>query len=53
LLFLECNFSVVYKLEKSHSIANALSRLPTSKEPSGVLDQITNAPLFLFQPTWL
>jgi hypothetical protein len=44
---------MVYKPKKSHSIANALSHLPTFDEPSGVLDQIANATLFLLQLTWL
>ncbi len=49
LLFLKYNFSMVYKLEKSHSILNVLSYLPTSNEPNGVPDQVVDAPLFLLQ----
>jgi hypothetical protein len=44
---------MVYKPRKSHSIANELSCLPTSNEPSEMLDQVINAPLFLLQLTWL
>jgi len=49
LMFLEYNFWVVYKPEKSHLVTDAFFRLSTSKKPSGMLDQITDAPLFLLQ----
>jgi hypothetical protein len=45
LLFLKYDFSVVYKLGKSHSIMEVLSYFSASYEPSGVLGQITDAPL--------
>ncbi len=53
MLFLEYDFLVVYKLGKSHLVADALSRLPTFDEPSGMPNQITNVPLFLLQLAWL
>jgi hypothetical protein len=46
LLFLEYDFTVVYKLSKTHVVADALSRLPDITKPIGVLDQTTNARLF-------
>jgi len=50
LLFLEYDFSMIYKPEKSHSVVDALSHLSTSDESNGVLDQITHATLFLLKP---
>jgi len=44
LLFLEYDFSVVYKPKKSHSIVDASSYLLAFEEPSGALDQIIDAP---------
>jgi hypothetical protein len=38
LLFLEYDFSIVYKLKKSNWVANALSRLPNLVEPTKILD---------------
>jgi hypothetical protein len=49
LLILIYDFSMVYKPEKPHSILDALSCLPTSDEPSGVLNQVVDAPFFLLQ----
>jgi hypothetical protein len=34
-------------------VANALFKLPNSKEPMGVHDQKSNAILFQMQPMWL
>jgi len=53
LLFFKYDFSMVYKLEKSHSCLDALSHLPTSDEPSGVPNQVVNVPLFLLQLAFL
>ncbi len=53
LLFLEYDFIVVYKLNKSHVIVDALSRLPNITEPIGVLDQTTYTSLFYTEPEWL
>jgi hypothetical protein len=44
---------VAYKLEKSHSVVDVLSHRPASNEPSGVPNQVIDAPLFLLQSTWL
>ncbi len=38
LLFLEYEFTVVYKLGRTHVAADVLSRRPNSSEPLGVLD---------------
>jgi hypothetical protein len=38
LLFLEYDFKIVYKLGRSHLMANALSRLPNQAKLVGVLD---------------
>jgi hypothetical protein len=53
LLFLEYDFTIVYKPSKTHVVINALSRLPNSIEPIGVLDQTTYANLFYIGPEWL
>jgi hypothetical protein len=49
LLFLECDFLMIYKLEKSHSMVDALFHLLASNESSGVLNQIINVTLFLLK----
>jgi hypothetical protein len=51
LLFLEYDFSVLYKLNKPHSIVDVLSQLPNSIENKGVLNQILNVTFFTLQPT--
>ncbi len=38
LLFLEYNFKIVYKPNKSHLMVDALNRFPNQAEPVGVLD---------------
>jgi hypothetical protein len=38
LLFLEYDFKIIYKLGRSHLMANALSRLPNQVQLVGVLD---------------
>jgi hypothetical protein len=53
MLFLEYNFKIVYKLGKSHLMANVLSRFPNQAKLVGVLDQTTNAHLLTLQPKWL
>ncbi len=45
LLFLEYDFTIVYKLSKIHVIANALNRLLDVTKPSRVLKHTTNASL--------
>jgi hypothetical protein len=53
LLFLEYDFTVVYKLGKIHVVVDALSRLPNITKPISVFDQTTNASLFYIEPKWL
>jgi hypothetical protein len=36
-LFLEYDFTIVYKPGRTHEVANALSRLPDIRKPIGVL----------------
>jgi hypothetical protein len=50
LLFLEYDFTIVYKLGKIHVVANALLRLPNIIEPTCVHDQTTNVSLFYIKP---
>jgi hypothetical protein len=38
LLFLEYEFTIVYKLGKTHVVVDVLSKLPYSSKPLGVLD---------------
>ncbi len=38
LLFLEYEFTIVYKLGKTHVVVDVLSKLPDIIEPLGVLD---------------
>ncbi len=42
LLFLEYEFTIIYKLSRTHVVTNILSRLPYSSNPLGVLDQIVS-----------
>jgi hypothetical protein len=53
LLFLECDFTVVYKLGRTHVIVDALSRLPDITEPIGVPNQTIDASLFYTKLEWL
>jgi hypothetical protein len=53
LLFLKYEFIVVYKLGRTHVVADVLSILPNSLEPLGVPDQIVNASLFSVKPIWM
>ncbi len=53
LLFLEYDFSMVYKLGHSHLVANVLLQLLDVTENLGVFDRTTNASLFVLQPKWL
>jgi hypothetical protein len=50
---LEYDFTVIYKLDKMHSVTDALSRLSHEVEMVGVLDQMTNAILFSMHIDWL
>ncbi len=53
LLFIEYDFTVVYKPSRTHVVVNTLSRLLDSIEPIGVLNQTTDASLFYTGPEWL
>jgi hypothetical protein len=53
LFFLEYDFIVVYKLGKTHVVANTLSRLLDRIEPIDVPHQTTNGSLFYTWPEWL
>ncbi len=53
LLFLEYDFKIIYKPNRSHLMANALSSLPNQAKPVGVLDQTTNVHLFTLLLEWL
>jgi hypothetical protein len=44
-LFLEYDFTVVYKPGKTHVVADALSKVLDITEPMGVPDQTTNVVL--------
>jgi hypothetical protein len=53
LLFLEYDFTIVYKLGIIHVVANALLRLPNITKPTGVPNQTINASLFHIKFEWL
>jgi hypothetical protein len=53
LLFLEYEFTIVYKLSKTHMVANVLSILLNSSERLRVLDQTMDASLFSIEPMWM
>jgi hypothetical protein len=50
LLFLEYDFTILYKLSKIHVVAYALSRLPDIIKPTCVPNQTTYASLFYTKP---
>jgi hypothetical protein len=52
-IFLEYEFIVVYKLQHTHVVANGLSKLPNSIEPTEVSNQIVDVTLFHMQLVWL
>jgi len=53
LLFLGYEFTVVYKLGRTHVVVVVLSKLPDSSEPLGVPNQIVDASLFSIGPIWV
>ncbi len=53
LLFVEYDFTIVYKPCKTHVVVDAFSRLSDSIEPVGVPDQTTYATLFYIKLEWL
>jgi hypothetical protein len=52
-LFLEYDFTIVYKPGRTHVVADALLRLLDITEPIGVPDQTTYASLFYTKLEWL
>ncbi len=46
LLFLNYEVALVYKIGCTYVVVDALSRLPNTTKPIGILDQTTNATLF-------
>ncbi len=50
LLFLEYDFTIMYKLGKTHVVVDVLSRLSNITEPTCVLDQTIDASLFYTWP---
>ena len=53
LLFLEFDFTVVYKPGKTHGIADALSRNTVAEPATGITDTTSDAQLFSILPEWL
>jgi hypothetical protein len=53
LLFLEYEFIVVYKLDRTYVVVDVLSKLPNCLEPLGVPNQIVNASLFSMKRIWM
>jgi hypothetical protein len=53
LLFLEYDFTIVYKLNKNHLVAGALLRLLNNTKLIGVHDQTIDANCFYTKPKWL
>jgi hypothetical protein len=53
LLFLEYEFTIVYKLGITHVVANVLSKLLDSSKPLGIPYQIMDASLFYVEPVWM
>jgi hypothetical protein len=52
-MFLEYDFTVVYKLSRTHVVADALLKLLDITKPTCVLDQTTYASLFYTRLEWL
>jgi hypothetical protein len=53
LLFLEYEFTIVYKPNRTHVVADVLSRLQNNLEPLGVTYQTMDASLFSVKPIWM
>ena len=53
LLFLEFDFKVIYKLGKTHGVADALSHNERAEPATRIPDQTTDAQLFSMQPDWI
>jgi hypothetical protein len=53
ILFLEYDFTIMYKLGGTHVLVDSLSRLLDITKPISVLDQTTDASLFYAKLEWL
>ncbi len=53
LLFLEFEFTIVYKLGRTHVVVDVLSKLPNTSKPLGVPNQTMDASLFYVKPIWM
>jgi hypothetical protein len=53
LLFLKYEFTVIYKLGRTHVVADALSMFLDTTKLIRVFDQTTYVALFMLQPIWL
>jgi hypothetical protein len=50
LFFLKYDFTIMYKLRKTHVVIDALSRFPNIIKPTSVHDQTIDASLFYTKP---
>jgi hypothetical protein len=53
LLFLDYEFTIVYKLGRTHLVDDVSSKLPDNLEPLGVPNQTINASLFSIKCIWM
>jgi hypothetical protein len=53
LLFLEYEFTIVYKHGRTHVAANVLSRLPNNSKPLGIPNWTIDASLFSVKLIWI
>jgi hypothetical protein len=53
LLFLEYEFTIIYKVGRTHVGVDVLSKLLDSSKILGVLDQAVDALLFYVKPIWM
>jgi hypothetical protein len=53
LLFLEYEFTIIYKPGRTHVVVDALSRLPNSLKLLGLPNQTVDASLFFVEPIWM
>ncbi len=53
LLFLDYEFTVIYKLGTIHVVVDVLSILPDSSKPLGVPNETIDTSLFFIEPIWM
>ncbi len=53
MLFLEYEFTTIYKFGRMHVVVDALSKLSNNLKPLGVPDQIVDVSLFSIEPIWI